>query len=237
MKAASNDSQNYFIGIDLAWTPGRHSGIAIINQQGQLKAYHYPNNVHAIIEIIQTYPNSIIGVDAPLIITNPQGHRPNERLFLKCFARYGLGVHAANTSLFAKRFPGYTGFTLYALLQKFGYDFNHNNLYEVYPHATILVNFNHNKVLRYKANTRKTHRIAAFEYLQNSLSEALTIDATFLSDPYTLKGKALKEYEDFLDALVCAYTLLWCRLNKCYRFGSTYEGILLTPIPEDSGSK
>jgi len=221
----------WYIGIDLAWSSGNPSGIAVLDAHAKLVEYRYCHSVEAMVSLAQHYPGAVIGVDAPLIIPNTNGHRPNERAFLKTFARYGLGVHAANTELFAKRFPRYSGFELHGRLNAAGFGFERGNLYEVYPHATILSLFNGKKVLRYKASAPKPQRLAALTLLQTALFEVITVPNERKTPLGDLKGKALKAEEDFLDALVCAYTLLHCTSAACLCFGDDAVGRLLTPDP------
>ncbi len=180
-------------------------------------------------QLVSANPDAVVGVDAPLIIPNATGHRPNEREFLKKFARYGLGVHAANRTLFEKRFERYAGFELYAQLQDAGFGFDRDNLYEVYPHATILSLFNGGQVLRYKASVPKAERIPALKQLQTAMFDVITIPNEMKKPIEPLKGKELKAEEDFLDSLVCAYTLLHCGQNECCSFGNDTVGKLLTP--------
>jgi predicted RNase H-like nuclease len=223
------DPKSFYIGIDLAWSPENPSGAAVINNRGRLVAYRYCHDTDKVMELVSAYPDAAIGVDAPLIIPNATGNRPNEREFLKHFARYGLGVHAANRTLFEKRFARYAGFELYARLQETGFDFDKSNLYEVYPHATILTLFNDGKVLRYKASVPKTERIPALKRLQTALFDVITIPNEMKTAIETLKGSVLKAEEDFLDSLVCAYTLLYCSQHECHCFGNDTVGKLLTP--------
>lgn len=225
------DPKPFYIGIDLAWSPENPSGVAVLNAEAGLVDYRYCDSVDAVLELIDAYPDAPLGVDAPLIIPNATGHRPNEREFLKTFARFGLGVHAANTTLFAKRFPRYAGFELYDTLKMRGYGFTDGNLYEVYPHATILALFNGGKMLRYKASVPRTERLTAMKKLQTVLFETITIPDAYKKDLDTLKGQALKAQEDFLDAVVCAYSLLYCVRNDCFRFGNSTQGVLITPQP------
>lgn len=219
----------HYIGIDLAWAPGNPSGVAVLDAEARLVAYDYADSIGAIMALISRYPEAAVGVDAPLIIPNREGHRPNERAFLKTFSRYGLGVHAANTTLFAKRFARYTGFVLYEQLKAIGIDFGRHNLFEVYPHATILTLFNKGRVLRYKASAPKTERVPALTQLQTALFEVITVPNGYQTDIAALKGKALKAEEDFLDSLVCAYTLYHCVTSECLCFGDAGVGKLLTP--------
>ncbi len=224
----------HYIGIDLAWSSANPNGVAVIDANGCLVEYGYTACLEDMLTLIDRYPRAVIGVDAPLIIPNESGHRPNERAFLKTFARYGLGVHAANKALFEKRFARYNGFVLYEALKARGYDFGHGNLYEVYPHATILARFNRGSVLRYKASVPKAERIAGLKQLQTFMFGVITMPDTMKKTLEALRGKALKAEEDFLDALVCAYSLLHCTTDDCLCFGNDRIGKLLTPDPEAS---
>jgi len=221
----------FSIGIDLAWSPKNPSGVAVLDREARLVEYLYTRNIDDILALIRRYPDAVVGVDAPLVITNETGHRPHERDFLKVFSRHGLGLHAANTALFEKRFPRYNGFVLYEGLKAGGFGFDKENLFEVYPHATVLACFNGGNVLRYKASAPREERIENLRKLQTKLFETVTVPNRFQTDIFPLKGKALKEKEDFLDALVCAWTLLHCRRSDCLRFGDPVQGILLTPDP------
>ncbi|MHC3993276.1 DUF429 domain-containing protein [Thiomicrolovo sp. ZZH C-3] len=221
----------FYIGIDLAWAEGNPSGVAVIDAEARFVAYRYADTVEAILDIVRAYPGCRVGVDAPMIIPNATGHRPNERQFLKTFARYGLGMHAVNTQLFEKRFKRYAGFTLYEGLQAEGIAFENGTLFEVYPHATILVRFNAGKVLRYKASAPRAERLQAMARLQTVLCEVITLPNSLKTSLGTLRGKALKAEEDFLDSLVCAYTLYDATMRESLQFGDAECGVLLTPPP------
>jgi predicted RNase H-like nuclease len=86
-------------------------------------------------------------------------------------------------------------------------------------------------VLRYKASVPKAQRIPALKRLQTKLFYLLTIPNELKLDIEALKGSALKAEEDFLDSLVCAYTLLYCSRHECCCFGNDTVGKLLTPVP------
>ncbi|UFS62554.1 DUF429 domain-containing protein [Sulfurimonas sp. HSL-3221] len=219
----------FYIGIDLAWAEGNPSGVAVLDGEARLVAYNYAETVEAILDVVRAYPGCRVGVDAPMIIPNATGHRPNELQFLKTFARYGLGVHAVNTQLFEKRFKRYAGFALYEGLEAEGIGFEEGTLFEVYPHATILALFNGGKVLRYKASAPRETRLRAMAKLQTALFEVLTLPNSLKTPLGTLRGKALKAEEDFLDSLVCAYTLCYAAEKRCLTFGDAACGVLLTP--------
>ena len=212
-------SQQY-IGIDLAWTENNNSGLALL-EDNKILYCGIAKNLEEVIAFIKRYPKAIIGVDAPLEVPNETGNRDIEKEFLKDFSSKRLGVYPVNRNLLTKYSKNIVGEELRApISQKLG-----ENLFEVYPHATILECF-HGKVLEYK---RKKGRDTAFikkqlHILENYLEEVL--DGEFKEELKNLKGKGLKAYEDKLDALVCAYTLFFCKNNQ----HKTYGGIFKVPI-------
>ncbi|NJK64323.1 MAG: hypothetical protein HC921_17965 [Synechococcaceae cyanobacterium SM2_3_1] len=57
-------------------------------------------------------------------------------------------------------------------------------------------------------------------------------------DVTLLRGRKLKDYEDQVDALMCAYIALygfrWGKL-RCQSFGSDEAGAIFTPVPPGKG--
>jgi len=43
------------------------------------------------------------------------------------------------------------------------------------------------------------------------------------------KKNELKKYEDLIDAVVCAYTVYYCKHNACIQFGDSNCGKLIVP--------
>ncbi|MEA3512172.1 MAG: hypothetical protein U9R37_01080, partial [Campylobacterota bacterium] len=73
---------------------------------------------------------------------------------------------------------------------------------------------------------RKKGRDTAFirvqlNILQNYLQKVLK--GNFAVDINNLKGKALKAHEDKLDAIVCAYTLVYCEKNPYTLYGDIFK--------------
>lgn len=134
----------YFIGIDLAWHPNNPSGVALLQDNKVIYA-DVLDSLDSVIDFINLYPDAIIGVDAPLIVENQTGNRDIEKQFLKDFASKKLGVYPVNRELLLKTNSTIVGEILSSnISQKLGSD-----LFEVYPHATIMNCF-HGEVLPYK---------------------------------------------------------------------------------------
>jgi predicted RNase H-like nuclease len=218
----------YYIGIDPSWSGKNNTAVVVCDNTLQVIESCYTNDIKKIILAIVPFKDAIIGIDAPLIIKNETGHRRHETEFLRVFSRFGLGLHAVNK----KRYPYFFPEVLYKELSALGYSFNKNNIYEVYPHATIMTCFTHMQLLQYKSKYGVTVRRKNMEKLYNYLAGVVTCGYLFTGTIAQAKGKQLKKYEDYLDALVCAYTIYYCMHKKCYRFGDPENGILLVPAIE-----
>lgn len=206
----------YYIGIDLAWSDNHLSGIAVIKDDEVV----FCDTLHSLEDIayfVQKYPDAKVGIDAPLFIPNQTGNREIEKLFLKDYSSKKLGVYPVNRNLLQNSLGVIRSESLVELIpQKLG-----KNLFEVYPHVTILECF-HGKVLPYK---RKKGRDTNFikeqlNILQNYLQ--VVLKSEFAVDIEKLKGKALKSHEDKLDAIVCAYTLKYCENNPYKLYGDIF---------------
>lgn len=212
-----------YIGVDLAWSAYNNSGIALL-EDNKIIISKVVSNLDEVIDFIKNYPNAIIGVDAPLTVPNESGNRDIEKEFLKDFSTKKLGVYPVNRKLLTKNCSIIAGEYLASNIpQKLG-----ESLFEVYPHATIMECF-HGSVLPYK---RKNGRDTAFIKTQlNILENYLTsnLEGEFQEDITHLKGVKLKQYEDKLDALVCAYTLFYCKNNP----HKTYGGIFKVPLGKE----
>ena len=208
-----------YIGIDLAWSQNNLSGVTLL-EDNKVVFCDVLQSLDEIANFINQYPNAQVGIDAPLRVDNETGNREVEKAFLRDYSSKKLGVYPVNRTLLTRNNGYIAGELLISRIsQTLGKD-----LFEVYPHVTILECF-HKKVLPYK---RKAGRSTAFikeqlNILQNYLLSKL--DGDFAVDINELRGKALKSHEDKLDSIVAAYTLYYCSNNK-YKI---YEDIFLVP--------
>lgn len=206
-----------FIGVDLAWGIYNPSGITLLQDDEVIKAFTV-SNLFEVIEYVNKHPDAIVGVDAPLKVENETGNRHIEIEFLKDYSSKKLGVYPVNKKLMTKNQVLIAGVELSKnISQTLG-----QNLFEVYPHVTIMNCF-HNSVLPYKI---KPGRNTAFikeqlQILENYLCKELK--GEFRQDISSLKGKSLKAYEDILDSIVCAYTLKYCQTNDYKLYGGIFK--------------
>jgi len=107
------------------------------------------------------------------------------------------------------------------------------HMYEVYPHSSIAVLFNNYKILPYKQKSgRKKEDITKELTKYQTFLNAVVLSDSFFD--YNLDGntfKQLKDYEDVLDAITSAYTLLYCQSykGKCKKYKDK-NVIFITPV-------
>jgi predicted RNase H-like nuclease len=101
----------------------------------------------------------------------------------------------------------------------------------------MVVLFKLDHILRYKSKPKHDYemRWAQFDKYARHLQE-LKPKIKFPRGTFTktkgIKGKALKEYEDKLDAIFCAYIAFYCwyKPEKCSVLGNMKDGYILTPV-------
>jgi predicted RNase H-like nuclease len=211
----------FYLGIDLAWSKNNFSALTILEDNKLIETVYLQSDEEILEYINQTMPD-MIGVDAALEVKNETGNRIIENQILKEYAKYKLGVYPINKNIMDKLYGGNRAEELFAKLDNYKL---RENLFEVYTHATILRCFTKDRVLPYK---RKKGRTTPFikeqlEILQNYLDEVVEG-----IEPYNIsesKSKDLKEIEDKLDSIVCAYSLYASNLNGY----ESYDDLLLVP--------
>lgn len=210
-----------YLGIDLAWKANHPSAVACLHGTTLLNLWYVYSDAQ-IREIITLTKPDQIGVDAALEVTNLMGNRCIENSVLKDYAKYKLGILPINRALCNRLYDGVRGESLF--LPSLGYRCR-ENLFEVYPHATILECFTKNHVLPYKRKKGRSKKdiIHALETYQNYLQQHLD---NF--NGFHINGTLhqLKKIEDILDAITCAYTLYKCSAGTF----KAYDGLLRIPL-------
>lgn len=215
---------NHFIGIDLAWKRLNSSFVVVLDRDATI-IHQQLLTFDEILPFLQEHidpSEAIIGVDAPLVVTNESGNRSTEVAFLKDYAKYKLGAYPVNRQLMIRTYGGIIGEELLSILD--GYE-----MVEVYPHATILNLFNGGKVLpyKYKKGRNKAFYLEQLGIYSEYLEGVVSGLNRKLFDSSTIKS--LKVYEDYLDSITCAYTLYHASLHQYQSYGSKEEGLLIVP--------
>ena len=246
----------HFIGLDLAWSWRNPTGGAVIAgdaDSGQLIATKLLRSDDEIIAFVLEQAGdgpALVAIDAPLSVPNQTGRRPAEVEITRAFARYHAGAHPVNRTR-QERAGVVRG---EALLERLlSHDFTHQTevvaqlparqVVEVYTHPAIVAIFELERIIRYKARPNRSHaeRLAEFSDYQarlRSLSSAEpalrdTEDLLAVDVQQLIKAR-LKDYEDILDGLMCAYIghYLWrWGMARARVFGNIEQGYITTPVP------
>lgn len=246
-----------FIGLDLAWSPRNRTGAAIL-QENMLLAYtgQLGSNEEILAFVapyLQADTPAVIGIDAPLRVPNLTGSRSCDQALSAEWRRFEAGALPANRQLLA--FDGEVrGETLVALFaHRYGFiecapmpeQQAGRYICEIFPHPAHVRFFGLPKTLKYKARPGRTHEARLIEFtryqqllgtLQQATPPLCGLDELLAVNLHTLTSRALKAYEDTLDAITCAYTVayLWHHGPAFTRvYGSVAEGHIMTPLPPD----
>jgi predicted RNase H-like nuclease len=207
-----------FLGIDLGWKSGA-SGLCCLEWRGEelvLLSLERRLEIQEILGWVKnwTTPNlpALVAVDAPTLIPNSTGTRLPDRLTHKYFGKYHAGCYPANLQRpFATRTVDFG-----CQLEKAG--FHHapqitpccldRYQIEVFPHPAQVNLFNLDRILKYKKGSLQARSLELAK-LRNYILQVLTTLEPKLA-PLDLpeipsQGKAMKELEDQLDSLICAY--------------------------------
>ncbi|MEN9278019.1 MAG: DUF429 domain-containing protein [Thermostichus sp. DG_1_5_bins_95] len=248
----------------MAWSPRNPSGIATVQVikdpwlgkwTGILTDCRILQTDTEILNYIQSRAGRdpepcLIAVDAPLRVPNLTGQRKAEAELNRVFRAYEAGAHPANRRLLA-RDGQVRGEALVQALSNWGFqeraEIQQGSLTrqvtEVFPHSAMVSLFGLSRTLKYKARPKRTcqERQQAWHLYQHHL-RSLTLADPALSgheallqvEVGSLKGRALKDYEDRVDALMCAYVALYgfrWGSERCHSFGNLQEGHIFTPLP------
>jgi predicted RNase H-like nuclease len=259
MTSAPNHSTTGYsvIGIDLAWGTRARSGVAVLDSGGRLLLVE---SVIADAELDAALEpwlagSCVVGLDAPLIVTNPTGRRPCEALLTKAFAAQHAGCYPSNTGLapfadggraaaFARRHSLSVDATIPPAAGQ-------RRALEVYPHSTIVALFELSRVLAYKVRPHRSVESRRCELLRLVELLATLADPTAslegyppLLDPRALlaglrsrveaaaTSAALRRQEDPIDAIVCAYAALLFVHGLAQVIGDAHTGAIVTPVRE-----
>jgi predicted RNase H-like nuclease len=245
-----------FIGIDLAWSRRNPSGIAIIEAQKDSADFVHGTATlmenEEIIDYIKTHAGdspAFIAIDASLVVNNTSGERKAETEMKKMFASYHAVPYPSNRALFQRLYGGLWGEEIAGILEEIG--FRHDpyikrkeharKFFEVFPHSAMVVIFQLKEILKYKAKKGRSYSLSWQEFeTYQSLLKILESQKPSLHLPRhiletnvrDLKGKALKQYEDLLDAIFCAYIAFyyWYEPKRCSVIGNLTDGYIVTPV-------
>jgi predicted RNase H-like nuclease len=246
-----------FIGIDLAWQSDRnHSGGAVL--EGNERAVQLRElssglctlaDVEAFVEG-NAGSDTVVAIDAPLVIENVDGQRACETEISRRFGSAHASAHTSNRRLY----PDARSVQLAKDLEAGGFRHCLSPLsphcggkwfFEVYPHPAHVVLFSRDTIIKYKKGRVAARRAGLMEFRQSLLVHlsnarpSLKLNAlleSFLGEPLeNLRGAGLKEYEDKLDAVFCAYLAahFWAwGYARNEMIGTVEQGYIINPIAD-----
>lgn len=255
MLQRNSANQVMCIGVDLAWKAGNWSGVAVAHLNSRERTMKILNTewVREKEKILKWATNHdrkttvVVAIDAPIFAPNRTRGRQCDRDLSSDFWDYEAGCHPAFLSKCAYPIEFRTS------LQRVGFCADPARVpqssglwqVEVYPHPWQVVLFKLKKTIKYKKNgmdSRRRELGRLVQYMQQYLSqkEPRLVESPELQELYdlgtTLKGKAFKEREDRLDAVVCAYSAAYFWLwgeNLCHVYYSDpqeyQKGYIVTP--------
>ena len=238
----------HFVGLDLAWGERRPTGVAVVDDEGTLVHLSAQTDDASILAAIKPFvaDDCVVGIDAPLIVTNPTGNRPCEAALNKDFRGFEAGAHPSNTGKpeFANGTRG--GRLAGALdLDLDPFSPRPRRALEVYPHAASVALFRLGKTLKFKDKKGRK-----FEKMQSELLRLMTLIEGLKDANPPLRVAAhddwqrlrrsvetatrksdLGKSEDPVDSVLCAYVALFSvrRPDDVTVYGHVDTGYILTP--------
>ncbi len=243
----------HYIGLDLAWGEKKPTGVAVIDADGRLLHVSSQTDDASIITALSAYAEGpcLVGVDAPLIVTNPTGNRPCEKALNQDYRAFQAGAHPSNTGK-----PEFSNQPRGArLADAMGLDMDprstaQRRAIEVYPHPATIALFHLGRTLKYKQRAGRTAtdlRLALLqlmhlvETLKSAQTPMLVFDHQGWRDLFAQVEAAqrkseLRRVEDQVDAVICAYVAMYAqtRPDDTTIYGDFETGYIVTPsLPQD----
>ncbi|WP_407314296.1 DUF429 domain-containing protein [Desulfosporosinus sp. SB140] len=247
-----------YIGIDLAWTYSKESGICIIDDNGMIiycESKVFTDQMIASMVEKHAQEGAIVGIDAPLIVNNETGSRYCDGAIMR------EKIHGENLSVFtcSKRF----------MLKHFGVvrgeevvkaitnkvpafsltgdirDKKHV-IIETFPTGITLGLFPDAFPVKYKIKhkvelgTTKMEmgrmvnllkRLSGFNPPVHNIEDFFNHSSSIQA----MSKKEFKNLEDRLDAFLCAYAAYWLANHKGKVFGDEQDGFITIPIIDENG--
>lgn len=242
----------HFVGLDLAWGERKPTGVAVVDDDGELLLVTAAVSDDEIVEALGDWVagDCLVAVDAPLIVSNPAGNRPAEAALNRDFARFDAGAHPSNTGK-----PEFRDGTRGArIARRLGLDMNPRSgrtrrAIEVYPHPATVALFRLGRTLKYKNKPgRDLEQLRGQLIMLMSLLEGLAGAQPALRLTTSAGWRELRDVveraerksqlrvvEDQVDAVLCAYLALFAtrRPDLVTTYGDFETGYIVTPtLPE-----
>lgn len=237
-----------YVGIDLAWKPGRESGICVLEGEAAdvvvrrldatvLETEDLADELEGFGEQV------VVAVDAPLIL--PVEGRTADREVAKAYGRFHASPYTPSLRFLQR--SGMAGPDLAKALGLRGFSFDpgmagrQKVAIEVFPHTCHVELFELHRRLSYKKGRlaarqegMRDYALRTFAFLAPRLP-ALAAAVVPLAEELAgaLGGRRLKHLEDQLDAATCAYTAWHAAAYgpaSMRVFGAWQSGAIVVPV-------
>jgi len=242
-----------YIGIDLAWTYSKESGICIIDDFG--KIVYCESKVFTdemIASIVEEYAldGAVVAIDAPLIVNNEKGSRYCDgALMREKIHGKNLSLYTCSRSFMLKHYGIVRGEEVIRAIRNRMPDFSLTGdprnkkhvIMETFPTGITLGLFPVAFPIKYKIKNKLEFGVTKSELgrmvdLLKRLSDfhpPVHNARDFFNDSLGIQAMSKKEFknlEDKLDAFLCAYAANWLAKNEGKVFGDDQEGFIALPV-------
>jgi predicted RNase H-like nuclease len=238
----------HFVGLDLAWGEVKPTGVAAISAEGVLVHISAQTDDASILAATQAFVagDCVVGIDAPLIVTNPTGNRPCEAALNRDFRGFEAGTHPSNTA--KPEFANGTRGARLAAAMDLDLDPRSprpRRALEVYPHAASVALFRLGRTLKYKhkqgrkRDTLQSELLRLMNLIEGLADAEVALHVAKHQDWQRLRHSVetatrkseLRRAEDPIDAVLCAYVALYAvrRPDDVTLYGDADTGYILTP--------
>ena len=241
------------IGLDLAWSSRNRTGGAVL-REGHLVAHSgVLTDDAALLAFVGKHLGdadaAVIAIDAPLRVPNDSGRRACDHEVSLAWGRHEAGAYPANRQLLAYDGTIRGEVLAAALVAHFGCvetapiprHGRGRYLCEVFPHPAHVSLFGLERTLKYKRKPGRERATILAEFaryrdllagLANADPPLRGLDALLAIDLEARRGQHLREVEETLDAITCAYVAWfawWHGPDRQRVYGSVALGHILVP--------
>ncbi|NBG87779.1 DUF429 domain-containing protein [Isachenkonia alkalipeptolytica] len=241
-----------FIGIDLAWTYKKETGICILDESGEVRYLESKVfNNQELLQLIRdhAYEGIAVAIDAPLVVKNETGSREAERALMRGRIHgHRLFAFMASRRFLINNFGEIRGEKLAGMiLEAFPQmDFRlspepgQSTIVESFPTGICVGLFPDIAPVKYKRKSkipyaetkgemeRLLHQLAVLE----DKGTVKGLSPKLYSEGFELNKKNHKHLEDKIDAFLCAYGLfaVFQEMAEPRIFGDIPEGFIMIPV-------
>ena len=224
------------IGVDLGWVSGA-SGLALLSAEEGGPRFVDAGRISDLDEVVawidaRAGDDCVVAVDAPLRLGNVSGMRAAEKQAHRLYGRRDAGCYPAHAnSVFAARTTGFS-----RTLAERGFVLSHEpsrtgrRQFECFPHIVSVEMFGLERILKYKKGPRAARGAALCELRELIASRLGILDLVL---PVVPERGDLKDAEDRLDAVLCAYAAYWWwrwGYERNRVLGDPEEGCMIVPV-------